>query len=101
MNISILLPYKENFTANNAGAVSLFVSDINNKSKFKKTTTIFGNTEGKKILSDNYKNLNLDKSIFRSTSKQYVESFLNYLDNCLYLIYIFSSLKYKQKIVKI
>ena len=78
MNISILLPYKENFTANNAGAVSLFVSDINNKSKFKKTTTIFGNTEGKNILSDNYKNLNLDKSIFRSTSKQYVESFLNY-----------------------
>ena len=78
MNISILLPYKENFTANNAGAVSLFVSDINNKSRFKKTTTIFGNTEGKNILSDNYKNLNLDKSIFRSTSKQYVESFLNY-----------------------
>ena len=78
MNISILLPYKENFTANNAGAVSLFVSDINNKSNFKKTTTIFGNTEGKKILSDNYTNLNLDKSIFRSTSKQYVEAFLNY-----------------------
>mgnify|MGYP006154267673 FL=1 len=77
MNISILLPYKENFTANKAGAVSLFVSDINNKSKFKKTTTIFGNTEGKKILSDNYKNLNLDKSIFRSTSKQYVEAFLD------------------------
>jgi len=78
MNISILLPYKENFTAYNAGAVSLFVSDINNKSNFKKTTTIFGNTESKKILSDNYTNLILDKSIFRSTSKQYVEAFLNY-----------------------
>ena len=78
MKISILLPYKENFTPNNAGAVSLFVADINNKSNFKKTTYIFGNTESKKKLSSNYINLNLDKSIFRSTSKRYVETFLNY-----------------------
>ena len=27
MNISILLPYKENFVSNKAGAVSLFVND--------------------------------------------------------------------------
>jgi glycosyltransferase involved in cell wall biosynthesis len=78
MNISILLPYKENFTSENAGAVSLFVSDINNKSNFKKTTYIFGNTESKKKLSLNYINLDLNKSIFRSTSKQYVEAFLKY-----------------------
>ena len=78
MNISILLPYKENFTADNAGAVSLFVSDINNKSNFKEKTIIFGNTKGNKLLSNNYANLNLDKSIFRSTSKQYVEAFLKY-----------------------
>jgi glycosyltransferase involved in cell wall biosynthesis len=78
MNISILLPYKENFTVDNAGAVSLFVSDINNKSSFKKATTIFGNTEGKKILSNKYKNINLNKSIFNSTSRKYVEAFLNY-----------------------
>jgi glycosyltransferase involved in cell wall biosynthesis len=78
MKISILLPYKENFTPNNAGAVSLFVADINNKSNFRKSTYIFGNTQSKKKLSTNYINLNLDKSIFRSTSKQYVETFLNY-----------------------
>ena len=78
MNISILLPYKENFTVDNAGAVSLFVSDINNKSSFRKTTTIFGNTDGKKILSNKYKNINLNKSIFYSTSRKYVEAFLNY-----------------------
>ena len=34
MKISILLPYKENFTVNKSGAVSLFVKDlINNKKK--------------------------------------------------------------------
>ena len=40
MKISILLPYKENFVSNHAGAVSLFVNDITDRSKFKKTTNI-------------------------------------------------------------
>ena len=33
MKISILLPYKENFAPNYAGAVSLFVKDISEVSK--------------------------------------------------------------------
>ena len=37
MKISILLPYKENFSPTYAGAVSLFVKDTVNLSKFKKT----------------------------------------------------------------
>ena len=43
MKISILLPYKENYTDNYAGAVSLFINDTTKLSKFKKTciTTIF------------------------------------------------------------
>ena len=48
MKISILLPYKENFSPNYAGAVSLFVNDITNVSVFKKSTYIFGNTDSKK-----------------------------------------------------
>ena len=36
MKISILLPYKENFSPNYAGAVSLFVKDISKISKYKK-----------------------------------------------------------------
>ena len=36
MNISILLPYKENFVSNHAGAVSLFVNDITKESVYKK-----------------------------------------------------------------
>ena len=39
MKICILLPYKENFTKNEAGAVSIFVNDINKHSKFKKNIT--------------------------------------------------------------
>ena len=78
MNISILLPYKENFAPNYAGAVSLFVNDITNVSVFKKNTYIFGNTDSKKKLSKNYINLNLNKKIFQSTSKTYIKTFLDY-----------------------
>ena len=78
MKISILLPYKENFTVNHAGAVSLFVNDITRESIYKNTTHIFGNTEYKKYLSKNYINLAINKKFFLSTSKQYVENFLNY-----------------------
>ena len=35
MKISILLPYKENFSPNYAGAVSLFVKEINKVSTTK------------------------------------------------------------------
>jgi glycosyltransferase involved in cell wall biosynthesis len=78
MKISILLPYKENFTPNNAGAVSLFVNDMNKESIFNESTYIFGSTTSKKKLSNNYINLYLDKNIFMSTSKQYVETFLSH-----------------------
>jgi glycosyltransferase involved in cell wall biosynthesis len=78
MNISILLPYKENFVSNNAGAVSLFVNDITKNSIYKKTTKIFGNTVYRKFLSKNYINLSFDKKIFLSSNNQYVNSFINY-----------------------
>ena len=35
MKIAILLPYKENFVSNKAGAVSLFVNDITKNSIYK------------------------------------------------------------------
>ena len=40
MNIAILLPYKENFSKNYAGAVSIFVNDTNKLSKFKKSIKV-------------------------------------------------------------
>ena len=77
MTISILLPYKENYSPQYAGAVSLFVNDITRVSDYKNDIIIFGNTESKKRLSKNYINLELNKKIFQSTSKIYIESFLN------------------------
>ena len=40
MKISILLPYKENYSPTYAGAVSLFVHSVLNKSVYKKSTQI-------------------------------------------------------------
>ena len=78
MKISILLPYKENFSSQYAGAVSLFVNDVTKVSDYKKRIHIFGNTNSKVKLSKNYINLDFDKKIFKSNSKIYVKSFLDY-----------------------
>ena len=64
MKISILLPYKENYSKNYAGAVSIFVNEINKVSKFTSTTKIFGNTEYNNYLSKNYVNIPFKKNIF-------------------------------------
>ena len=40
MKISILLPYKENFSVKYAGAVSLFVKDTSLNSKYKNSTEL-------------------------------------------------------------
>jgi len=77
MKISILLPYKENFSPEYAGAVSIFVNNTTKCSKYKKSITIFGNTNYKKKLSFNYINLPLKKEIFQSGTKIYVNDFLN------------------------
>ena len=81
MKISILLPYKENFSPIYAGAVSLFIKDTTTLSKFKKNITIYGNTDLKKIYKLNYKNIFLKKNLIQSGSKVYVEEFLKYEKN--------------------
>ena len=78
MKISILLPYKENFSPTYAGAVSLFVKDTTQLSIFKKDITIFGNTNLKKIYKLNYKNIFLKRNIIQSGSKVYVNEFLKF-----------------------
>ena len=78
MKISILLPYKENFSPIYAGAVSLFVKDTTKLSKFKKFITVYGNTNLKKIYNLSYKNIYLKKNVVQSGSKIYVSEFLKY-----------------------
>ncbi len=78
MKISILLPYKENFSPNYPGAVSLFVNDMVKLSQYKKNITIFGNTNYKKKLLKNYINIPIQKNLVTSVSKDYVNAFLKY-----------------------
>ena len=78
MNIAILLPYKENYSKDVAGAVSLFVKDTSKVSDFKDSIKIFGSTEQTQILSKNYINLKLKKNFLQSSNKEYVKTFLKH-----------------------
>jgi len=88
-DIAILLPYKENFTENNAGAASIWVKDYLNRSKLKKRSTVYGNLEdNSKPLLNNFKNLKIGRS--------FVKKNISYTDK-LYREY----LKYNFKIIEI
>ena len=76
MKISILLPYKENFSPEYPGAVSLFVYETSKISNFKKNITVFGNTSYKQIFKLKYININTKKAIFDSQTKNYVNDFM-------------------------
>ena len=76
MKISILLPYKENFSPKYPGAVSLFVNDTLKLSKYKKLVRVYGNTTYKEKFSRNYKNIGLKKLFFGSQSENYMDEFI-------------------------
>ncbi len=76
MKISILLPYKENFSPSYAGAVSLFINDTLKISKYRNNTTVFGNTNYKNKFNLKYVNIPLKKIFFQSQNKKYVEEFV-------------------------
>ena len=76
MKISILLPYKENYSPEYAGAVSLFIKAVSDNSLYKNQLTIFGSTNFKKKLSKNYINIPLNKKFLSSQSKDYVDKFI-------------------------
>ena len=77
MKISILLPYKENFSPEYPGAVSLFVYETSKISKFKKGITVFGNTNLKKKFNLKYVNIEINKGLFVVKQKNMlIDSFL-------------------------
>ena len=83
MKICILLPYKENFSSEYAGAVSIFIKDTILKSKYKEQTTVYGLTKFKQNFLKKYKNLSLDnKSFFQSSSNIYVQNFIKNKEVC-------------------
>jgi glycosyltransferase involved in cell wall biosynthesis len=75
VKIAILLPYKENFSPEYPGAVSLFVNATSQKSKYKKNIIVFGNTNFKKKFKIKYININLLKNPLSSQTKKYVNNF--------------------------
>ena len=76
--IATILPYKENYTTSKAQAAALWVSDFYKFSKFKKNNFIYGNTDKKDFLTENYINIPLKtlKSKFYSTTNEYCDEFL-------------------------
>tara|TARA_B100000035_G_scaffold262714_1_gene234191 strand:+ start:1258 stop:3387 length:2130 start_codon:yes stop_codon:yes gene_type:complete len=75
VKIAILLPYKENFSPEYPGAVSLFVNETSKISKYKKDILVFGNTSFKKKYNLKYLNINLLKNPLVSQTKEYVNRF--------------------------
>ena len=88
-DIAILLPYKENFTQNNAAAASIWVKDYLSKSNLKNKTIVYGNLNKRnKPLLKNFKNLSLSNT-FLSKNVSYTAKFYG------------EYLKYKFKIIEI
>jgi len=64
MNINIILPYKETYSNELAGAVSLLIAEVKKRSKFKKKIRIFGSLNLEKPLTKDYINCDLSKKPF-------------------------------------
>ena len=77
-NIAILLPYKEKYNLNKAGAASIWVKDYLSISKLKSQTLIFGNLDKKdKPLTKNFVNIDLSKAYIRKNI-QYTKHLYDY-----------------------
>ena len=76
--IAILLPYKEKYNINKAGAASIWVKDYLSLSKLNKQTIVYGNLPKKDTpLTKNFINIDLSKTLLRKnisyTEKLYKE----------------------------
>ena len=78
MKISILLPYKENFSPEYPGAVSLFINETTFVSRYKSHIKVYGSTEYKKKFKIRYQNIDLKKRFIGSQSRAYIESFIQF-----------------------
>tara|TARA_B100000963_G_scaffold347152_1_gene353141 strand:+ start:120 stop:2219 length:2100 start_codon:yes stop_codon:yes gene_type:complete len=73
--IAIILPYKEIYSENFAGAASIWLKDYDRLSRLSEETIIYGNLDKKlKPLTKNFKNITIPKTSFSKT-KQYINYF--------------------------
>ena len=73
MNIAILLPLKEKYTEIGCGAVSILVHTHLKKSKYKKTTRVYGSNIANPLDLNHFQSLESNRNFFSNFS--YVKSF--------------------------
>ena len=78
MKISVLLPYKENFSPTYPGAVSIFLNSVIKLSKYRNNITVYGNTNFKEKYKIKYKNIEIPKKILGlgSQTSKYINKFI-------------------------
>ena len=73
--IAIILPYKEIYSENYAGAASIWLKDYNDISKLSDQTLIYGNLDKNlKPITKNFQNINITTNTFSKT-KEYINFF--------------------------
>ena len=74
IKIATILPYKENYTHSKASAASLWVAEFFKKSKYSESNHIYGHTENKDYLTNNYFNIELTniKTKLKSATREYI-----------------------------
>ena len=75
----IILPHKERFTLNNAGAVSTVSRDLASLGSTVPDFRIFGTSVDAPLLPETFHGLTAKSSWFRSQNKQFVTAYLNFL----------------------
>ena len=70
-------------------------------SKFKKKIKVYGSTNYKKYLTKNYVNISLNKSVFSSQTKQYINNFIKTQNNDVELIEIHNRPNYSLQLAKL
>jgi len=82
LKIATILPYKENYSKTKAAAASLWVYDFFRHSNLKKNNYIFGSTDVKDYLSNNYINITIKdlSSKLSSTTNHYCNELIKKID---------------------
>ncbi len=93
--IAIILPYKEIFSQNYAGAASIWLKDYDALSNLSNQTLIYGNLDKNlKPITKNFRNIKITNTTFSKT-KQYINFFYNdYLKNKFEIIEIHNRPEY-------
>jgi len=99
--VSIILPYKEIYSENFAGAASIWLKDYMELSTLAKETVIYGNLDKKfKPITKNFKNIRINNTAFSKT-KAYINFFYkDYLKEKYEIIEIHNRPEYLNFLIK-